>query len=280
MSDDDPQLPLALGSSEVTKRANRISRRAHKKRYRLPVLQPSIPLSDNRFHPVSGVPATRGDCPAERPCPHVRCRHHLWLVDADTRAGRPGLANVPRDERGLTLHVEGSAGIERSGTTLRPGWLQVRGLEVEREVKVYVTRTDEGYELLELNHGRLAYWLAHLRMGESVLVFSDDSAELVAKAMLTPRGLAFDRELPEALLCSSSAVVLTRLREVSSCALDLIDRHGKMTNEQVGAALARHRTLVGREARDAARKAAAAAEAQGIDRDDFRAALMGMGGGK
>lgn len=35
------------------------------------------------------VPATRGDCVSgPRPCPHVRCKHHLWLVEGDDRAGR------------------------------------------------------------------------------------------------------------------------------------------------------------------------------------------------
>lgn len=32
------------------------------------------------------LPATRGDCPEERPCPHVRCRYHLFL-DVDRRTG-------------------------------------------------------------------------------------------------------------------------------------------------------------------------------------------------
>ncbi|MFH1568516.1 MAG: hypothetical protein ABIL09_11020 [Gemmatimonadota bacterium] len=32
------------------------------------------------------LPATRGDCPAERPCVHVRCRHHLAVdIDEDGR---------------------------------------------------------------------------------------------------------------------------------------------------------------------------------------------------
>jgi hypothetical protein len=273
----DDQIDLPLDPQHFTRRANKVSRKAHKKRYRLPVLQPSLPVADERFTPVEGVPKTRGECPVERPCPHVRCSAHLWLVDADTRAGRPGLSSVPRDGRGLTLATPGDAGTSRPGTTLRPGWLQVRGLEVEREVKVYVTKTPDGYELLDINHGRLSYWLAHLRMGEPVLVFSDDTAEMVAKARLTPDGLAFDRELPEALLCSSSAVVLTRVREVASCALDLIDQHGKMTNEQVGAVLARHRTLVGREAREALKKAVAEGKRRGIEGEDLVGSLLELG---
>lgn len=260
--DDDPQVPLPLDPRYFTRRANRISRKAHK-RYRLPVLQSSFPEADSGFQPLAGVPLTRGDCPVERPCVYVRCRHNLFLVDADTRAGRPGLSSVPRDARGLTLPSTGDAGTTRPGTTLRPGWLRVRGLEIEREVKVYVIRTEDGYDLAETSPGRLDYWLAHLRMGEPVLVF-DDSASMVAKASLGTEGLVFDRDLPERVLCSSSAVVLTRVREVSSCALDLIDRHGKMTNEQVGSALARHRTLIAREVRIAGQKLVE----QGVDLRD------------
>lgn len=34
------------------------------------------------------VPATRGGCPTQRPCPHVNCRHHLYLSIGSERAGR------------------------------------------------------------------------------------------------------------------------------------------------------------------------------------------------
>src|ERR1041385_1624364 len=34
------------------------------------------------------VPATRGDCPEQRPCGHVRCKFHLWRSDALERSGR------------------------------------------------------------------------------------------------------------------------------------------------------------------------------------------------
>ena len=83
--------------------------------------------------PIRGVPKTRADCPMQRPCPHL-CRHNLLVEDAEHRAGRPGLSSVPRDARGWTLPVEGDAGEDRPGTTLRPAWLQVRGLELEREL--------------------------------------------------------------------------------------------------------------------------------------------------
>jgi hypothetical protein len=84
-----------------------------------------IRLSDGRLMFLDdAVPDTRGDCPTQKPCPHVRCRHHLWRVDACDRAGRPGLASVPRDEHGHTLRVLGDVGHERAGTTIEARWLE------------------------------------------------------------------------------------------------------------------------------------------------------------
>jgi hypothetical protein len=42
------------------------------------------------------VPRTRQDCPTTRPCPHVRCRDHLWRDDADDRAGNPEIGEGPQ----------------------------------------------------------------------------------------------------------------------------------------------------------------------------------------
>lgn len=50
------------------------------------------------------VPATRADCPTERPCPHIRCRMHLWTVPV---AGRPGLSGVRRNQRGHVISQSG-----------------------------------------------------------------------------------------------------------------------------------------------------------------------------
>ena len=87
-----------------------------------------IRLSDGRTMLIDdAVPDTRGDCPTAKPCPHVRCRYHLWRVDGGeggTRAGRPGLASVPRDKHGLTLRTPGDVGSERPGTTLEARWLE------------------------------------------------------------------------------------------------------------------------------------------------------------
>lgn len=35
-----------------------------------------------------GVPSSRGACGEARPCPHLKCRYHLWLHEADARPGR------------------------------------------------------------------------------------------------------------------------------------------------------------------------------------------------
>ena len=87
-----------------------------------------IRLSDGRLMYLDdAVPDTRGDCPTEKPCPHVRCRYHLWRVDGGedgTRAGRPGLSAVPRNKQGLTLRVLGGLDGERPGTTLEARWLE------------------------------------------------------------------------------------------------------------------------------------------------------------
>lgn len=87
-----------------------------------------IRLSDGRLMYLDdAVPDTRADCPTEKPCPHVRCRHHLWRVDGGengSRAGRPGLSSVPRNSAGLTLRVLGNVGSERPGTTLEARWLE------------------------------------------------------------------------------------------------------------------------------------------------------------
>jgi hypothetical protein len=275
------QQSLPLGSLTFTQRANKISRAASKRR-RLPVLQPQL-IADSGFSPIEGVPATRADCPstAHAICPHVRCRYHLFLEDAEHRAGRPGLASVPRDERGLTLPSSGNAGAERPGTTLRPGWLKVRGLELEREVKVYVS---PDLELLETRRGTLDYWLKHTHAGEPLLAYDtvtlglgDEPLMLAQAELTTDHSVRFDRELPEYVINGSSALLLRRVRPVASCALDEIERRGKMSNEQTGEAIARHRTLVGRETREALKKACRAAEELGMSVDDFLHGLHELG---
>lgn len=82
------------------------------------------------FTPSPGLPgSTRASCPADRAthgCPFASCRWHLWRVDGGpdgNRPGRPGLAQVGRDERGRTLRQIGDNGGERPSGTLEPRWL-------------------------------------------------------------------------------------------------------------------------------------------------------------
>lgn len=126
-------------------------------------------------------PTTRAGCPTGV-CPHIRCRSHLWRVDSGDRAGRPGLSQVPRDRRGLTLPVIGNVGQKRAGTTLEARWLE------------------------------------------------------------TP--------VPP------------------SCALDCADK-GPMSNEQIGDALNRHRTLIGKDVPDAMESAKARAREMGMSEEDL-----------
>lgn len=50
---------------------------------RLRVIGGSVELRDD-------VPKTRAECPKRRPCGHVRCEWHLWLVQGVDRPGRRG----------------------------------------------------------------------------------------------------------------------------------------------------------------------------------------------
>lgn len=156
-----------------------------------------IRLSDgSRMYLDDAVPDTRGDCPTQKPCPHVRCRYHLWRVDGGedgTRAGRPGLSAVPRNKQGLTLRVLGDVDGSRPGTTLEPRWLE---------------------------------------------------------SPVPP-----------------------------SCALDCVDAQGKHSNDQIGKAINRHRTLAAREVDDAALHGERRAQEMfGMTREEFVQGLRELGG--
>lgn len=153
-----------------------------------------IRLSDGRTMLLDdAVPDTRAECPTEKPCPHVLCRFHLWRVDSQDRAGRPGLSQVPRDRRGLTLPVIGNVGHTRAGTTLEARWLE------------------------------------------------------------TP--------VPP------------------SCALDCADK-GPCSNEQIGDAFNRHRTLIGKDVPDAMESAKAKAAELGMSEADLLRGLRELGAEK
>ena len=194
MSDEQQSLPgFTQRANAISKRASK-ARQAKRVRYRLPVVQPAL-IADHGFNPVGGVPKNRGECPTTGYCPHVRCRMHLAMEDAEHRAGRPGLANVPRDEKGLTLPSRGSAGHERSGTTLRPTWMRLRGVELEREVKVWLHPDEDGLHVYESQHGAMDYWLARLHIGETVLVINDESTSAFYKQPVAHVTLPTNREV-------------------------------------------------------------------------------------
>jgi hypothetical protein len=259
------QLPLQLGGADFPAPV-RIAARQNKARHRLPVLQPTLTIHDSRYAPVAGVPRTRADCPTQRPCPHVHCRHHLFLETADHRAGRPGLASVPRDARGLTLPTQGHAGDTRPGTTLRPGWL-----ELERHCKGWIEVDDTGV-LAAINVDERMWEGMRLHDGEALRVVSTDGG-YATTARVVDGSIALGRAPP----FMTVAVLITRVRGVPSCALDEIDRRGKHSNEQTGDAISRHRTLVAREVRRALAKAIKAAAVFGMSRGDLLRGLREIG---
>ena len=116
---DHPQLSLFSGapSSAVKRTTVRANRKVAQQ-----TTQAALPLRSKKFLPVVGVPKTRGDCPdtSSSCCPHVRCRFHLFLLEAEHRAGRPGLSSVPRDERGWTTSLDGDMGEEGAGSNGAP----------------------------------------------------------------------------------------------------------------------------------------------------------------
>lgn len=153
------------------------------KRLRLTVIESDEPrwMPDADGHP----PATRGECPdtSKVMCGAWRCRYFLLRIDAHDRAGRPGLANVPRNDMGHTEKVLGIVGTERPESTLDPRWLDENG----------------------------------------------------------------------------------NYRHIPTCALDEIDRRGKIENEQIGDLMGRHRTLIARVWQSATGKL----KARGVTSDDI-----------
>jgi hypothetical protein len=282
------QLDLQL-SGDATARMVKASRAANKRRGEAISIALGLPLKERYFLPLAGVPKTRGDCPPPSEyCRYIRCRYHLAMIDAEHRAGRPGLASVPRDARGLTVPVLGDLGGERPGTSFDPRWL-----ELERACKVSMEKDSDGkmVGLTAVHEGELDLFLERLHVGEPIDVVDGHlekgqafaalkNLPRVMGARLAPTGsIAFEREPSGAV--TSYVFTLVRVRGVESCALHAIDKAGgrAMSNQESGDALARHRTLIAREARNAGRKIKRAAERLGIDVQDVMAALTRMGSG-
>lgn len=101
-------------------------------------------------------PATRGDCAAvARPCPHVSCRHHLYL-EVNERNGAVKLNFPDRDPDGLpetcSLDVadRGGATLEVLGSILNLTRERLRQLEERALLRL---RAGGGYEHLRSSLG-------------------------------------------------------------------------------------------------------------------------------
>jgi hypothetical protein len=69
----------------------------------------------------------------------------------------------------------------------------------------------------------------------------------------------------------------TQKEKAFSCALQVVDVLGKRNNEQAGAVVNRHRTLIARELKSALISAVESGERYGISPDDLKATLIALG---
>lgn len=65
------------------------------------------------------LPKTRGECPEERPCPYVSCKHHLYL-DLKANSGTSIIINFP-DKDPDELHETCSLDLAERGSHLNIG---------------------------------------------------------------------------------------------------------------------------------------------------------------
>jgi len=285
VSTDPDHIQLDWLGGDLTPRLKRTTARANRKQSSTSA-QRSLPIDDG-FLPRVGTPGTRADCPdtSKQYCPYLRCRWHLARLDAQDRAGRPGLSAVPRDARGWTIAVEGDLGAQTAGTTADPTWL---GLESSAKMRVDYNKEGNVIGVETYNPAPetdLCNWPVggkHVgtwdMMSETLYVDEpidvyNDLGERVCGARLTADGqLAFDGSPGGAIV-----VTLRRVRLTESCALDAIARHGKMGNQAIGDCIGRHRTLVAREVKGALAKAIETGEDMGIERHELMGALMRMG---
>lgn len=233
-----------LGGIGAT-RLKKTSPRANRKRTVTRGAQYQLPVRDRVYLPIAGLPpGGRDECrTGPRPCAYVRCKWHLFRIDAEDRAGRPGIANVPRGEHGWTQAVQGDLG-QGAGTTLNAGWL-----ELERVCKAWI-EVDEDGRLAAINVNEEQWDAMRLHPGERLRVVSSDEAWATPAHVTKDGAIALDMMPP----FMTVAVTIKRLRGVPSCALDLIEQGRRMTNEEIGDALGRHRTLIARTVKSGVRK--------------------------
>jgi hypothetical protein len=111
---------------------------------RLRVIGGSVEIRDD-------VPASRADCPtptSTKPCPHIKCKHHLWLVDGRDRPGRPW-PGKSSELRPVWLHWPLPPSCELAVTTSDPDGMLPRqiaallGVGSQRSVELIAKRAIE-----------------------------------------------------------------------------------------------------------------------------------------
>lgn len=116
-----------------------------------------------RLVPVKpGVPPTMADCPTDRPCPYVQCKHHMQGIDVQDLAGRPRTRKGGGRARAVLDGVDPSRPsclfdderVQR-GEPMSAREIAARERVTERQVRRIVrrglaklARTEEGRELL------------------------------------------------------------------------------------------------------------------------------------
>jgi predicted DNA-binding protein (UPF0251 family) len=95
------------------------------------------------------LPMTRGECPEERPCPHVTCKHHL-AFDVNERTGsiKTNRPDIEVDEltESCTLDVADAGGLtlEEVGEVMNLTRERVRQLETKALAKVAAAMAKAG----------------------------------------------------------------------------------------------------------------------------------------
>lgn len=194
MSDDAPVIPLDRAAREAWRSAHRSRRKREvravtvsskrttlRERHMLRVLADAdLEAAGDFFSPV-----TRGDCAeVARPCPHVSCRHHLYL-DVSPRTGAVKL-NYPDLEPG-DLPADGSCSLDvadRGGATLeRTGELMNLTRERIRQAEERATSRPEIREAF-------AAWRGHEAEGGGESPLASVQSDAGGAGGETPEALA------------------------------------------------------------------------------------------
>lgn len=102
------------------------------------------------------LPMTRGECPEERPCPHVTCKHHL-AFDVDQRNGsiKTNFPNLEVDElpESCTLDVadEGGRTLESVAEAMNLTRERIRQMETKALAKVKAALAKAGISAEDLD---------------------------------------------------------------------------------------------------------------------------------